>query len=65
MITPAKRPYFSHARINTWTNEDLTQTAGISIHKGADVVAHLTPDEAIELSNKLVDLAERINTQCS
>lgn len=60
MITPAKRPYFSHARIYGWDG-----TLGISIHKGADVVAHLTADEAIDLANNLVDLAERINTQCS
>lgn len=60
MTTPPDRPYFSHARIYAWDN-----TIGISIHKGAEVVAHLTPDEAIQLSNQLVDLAERINTQCS
>lgn len=64
MTTPAKRPYFSHVRLNNWTNEDHTKTLGIAVHKGADVVAHLTPDEAIQLSNQLVDLAERINTQC-
>ena len=60
MTTPSDRPYFSHARIYAWNG-----TLGIAVHKGADVVAHLTVDEAIELSNNLVDLAERINTQCS
>ena len=59
MTTPPPRPYFSHARIYAWNG-----TLGISIHKGADVVAHLTPDEAIELSNNLVDLAERIKPTC-
>lgn len=58
------RPYFSHLRLNNWTNDDLTKTLGIAFHKGADVVAHLTADEAIELSNNLVDLAERINPTC-
>ena len=55
MSTPSDRPYFSHARIYAWNG-----TLGIAFHKGADVVAHLTADEAIELSNRLVDLAERI-----
>ena len=58
-MTHGPRPFFSHARIYAWNG-----TLGIAVHKGADVVAHLTVDEAIELSNKLVDLAERINTQC-
>jgi hypothetical protein len=64
MTTPSKRPYFSHVRLNKWTNEDHTKTLGIAVHKGPKVVAHLTADEAIELSNNLVDLAERIQDQC-
>lgn len=52
------RPYISLTRPYRWLHQDGTETAGIALMAGPRVLAHLTPDEALNLSNQLVDLAE-------
>ena len=37
--------------------------AGIGLMRGYHLNAHLTPDEAITLANRLVDLAEQMQHQ--
>lgn len=54
------RPYLSKVHSWEWRDKDGNATPGIALRKGNYIVAHLTPGEAIDLSNRLVDLAERL-----
>lgn len=54
------RPYISRIKIAPWKHRDGTATPGIALRKGKHVTAHLTAQEAIELSNQLTDLAEQM-----
>lgn len=56
------RPYLSKVHSWEWRDKDGNATPGIVLRRGPRIVAHLTPGEAIQLSNRLVDLAERLET---
>lgn len=57
-----QRPYLN-VRIYTWKAPDRTLTPGIGLFRGRDIQGHLTYAEAIELSNRLVDLAETLEQE--
>lgn len=52
------RPYLSKIQPWHWKDQHGNTTPGILLRKGHRIVAHLTPGEAIQLSNQLVDLVE-------
>ena len=52
------RPHFSHVHAWQWKDRHGNATPGIALRKGRHVAAHLTPAEAIDLANRLVDLVE-------
>lgn len=47
----------------TWRDPDGTQTPGIAIRHYSRIAAHLTPAEAIQMADRLVDLAERVESR--
>ena len=57
-----RRPYISQLCPRDWHAPDGTTVNGIGLMAGRKLLAHLTPDEALKLSDRLVDLAERIRT---
>lgn len=54
------RPYLSKIYCWNWKDEQGNVTPGILLRKGKHVAAHLTATEAIQLANRLVDLAEQL-----
>lgn len=54
------RPHISRIRTYTYKSKDGLGTSGIGLFKGRELTAHLTPTEALDLANLLVDLAEKI-----
>ena len=52
------RPHLSKVHSWEWRDKDGNATPGIVLKHGNRIVAHLTPVEAIQLSNRLVDLVE-------
>lgn len=56
------RPYLSKVQPWHWKDQHGNTTPGIALRKGNYIAAHLTAAEAIQLSNRLVDLAERLET---
>lgn len=52
------RPYLSKVHHWHWKDRHGNTTPGIVLRHGPRIVAHLTPGEAIQLSNRLVDLVE-------
>lgn len=58
-----RRPYFKKVVRHTWTSAGLPDTPGIALIGLGGYSAHLTASEAIELSNRLVDLAETLEGQ--
>lgn len=59
MTPPTKRP---HVRIaaHTWLDADGNGTPGIALRHNKFVAAHLTPDQAMQMADQLVDLAEQV-----
>ena len=53
------RPHISRIRTYTYKSKDGSGTEGIGLFKGRELAVHLTPSEAIELANTLVDEAEK------
>lgn len=53
-----KRPHLSKVQRWYWKDRHGNSTPGIVLRQGHRIVAHLTPGEAIQLSNRLVDLVE-------
>lgn len=49
------RPYI-------WKSEDKTETPGIGLMHGLKVRAHLSPAEAYAMANRLVDIADSLET---
>ena len=58
-----RRPYFKKVILHTWTSAGPPDTPGIAFIGLGGFNAHLTASEAIELSNRLVDLAESLDTE--
>lgn len=55
------RPYLTKVHAWEWTNNQTgTKTPGIALRQGRRFVVHLTAGEAIQLANRLVDLAETL-----
>lgn len=44
----------------TWRDLDGSTTPGIALRHNKHVAAHLTPAEAMQMADRLVDLAERV-----
>lgn len=59
------RPYISKVYPRAWTDDQGNTTPGIALRRGRYMAAHLTAHEAIELANRLVDLAEELEQQHS
>lgn len=57
------RPYISSVRRRVWLLRSGGTIPGIALHAGPKLIAHLTPAEALSLSNQLTDLAERIEVE--
>ncbi|GAA1109967.1 hypothetical protein [Arthrobacter flavus] len=51
------RPYIK-ARPWTWRDRDGNQTPGVALMHGGSVKAHLTPNEARALADRLHDLTD-------
>lgn len=51
------------ARLWTWWSKSGKQTPGIGIFTERGLQGHLTVEQAINLSNKLIDLVERLEAQ--
>jgi hypothetical protein len=62
MTTQHRRPYFNKVIPHTWTRDGEPPTPGIALIGLGGYSAHLTPAEALELSNRLVDLAEALES---
>jgi hypothetical protein len=60
MTDKSRRPYFSKVVPQTWTKPGHPDTPGIAFIGLGGYSAHLTPAEAIELSNHIVDIAETL-----
>jgi len=58
-----KRPYLSKVHSWQWRDQHGNATPGIALRKGQHIAAHLTPAEAIDLANRLVDLTEELEAQ--
>jgi hypothetical protein len=54
-----KRPAIGRVRRWTWLNGEQ-RTPGVSLWKGGKLIAHMTPSEAYQLANKIVDETEKI-----
>jgi hypothetical protein len=63
MTSENRRPYFNKVIPYTWRKPGQPDTPGIALIGLGGFSAHLTPAEAIELSNHLVDLAERLEPE--
>ena len=46
-----------------WKHPNGSTTAGIGLFRGADLKAHLTPDQARAMADNLHDMADRIESQ--
>lgn len=53
------RPYISRIEPYYWM-DGSTRIDGIALRHGPRIIAHLKPEEALELSNRLVDLTEEL-----
>ncbi|MEV5052157.1 hypothetical protein [Arthrobacter sp. LAR12-1-1.1] len=53
------RPFIK-PRTYIWKAADRTQTPGIGLMHGGKIRAHLTPAEAYDLANRLVDMADHL-----
>lgn len=53
-----RRPFLEIRRY-TWKAKDGTETPGVALKFGNQIKAHLTPEEAIRMADKLVDLSEQ------
>lgn len=60
-----KRPHLSKVQRWYWKDQHGNSTPGIILRKGPHIAAHLTPAEAIDLSNRLVDLAEKMEMEAT
>lgn len=54
------RPYLSKVHTWYWKDQHGNSTPGVILRRGDKIVAHLKPEEALELSNRLVDLTEEL-----
>lgn len=52
------RRTYAYVRKWTWKHKDDTETPGIGIFQGRNLIAHLTPDEARAMADQLHDLAD-------
>lgn len=59
-MTYDQRPYIGAVRIQDWITKDKQRIRGIRIVGASGIAGHLTASEALELADKLVDLAERL-----
>ncbi|MGP5698501.1 hypothetical protein ACTXPA_06050 [Glutamicibacter arilaitensis] len=59
-MTYDQRPYIGAVRIQDWITKDKQRIRGIRIVGASGIAGHLTATEAINLADKLVDLAERL-----
>ncbi|WP_431710709.1 hypothetical protein [Glutamicibacter uratoxydans] len=56
-----RRPYIGRISKYCWTDKRTGErTPGIVLSGAHGLAAHLTADEAIQLADQLVDLAERL-----
>lgn len=53
-----KRPFLSIKRY-AWKDPDGTETPGVALKYGAQIKAHLTPEECRAMADKLHDLADQ------
>lgn len=60
-VTENRRPYLK-LMPHTWKAKDGTRTPGMALKYCGLVRAHLTPDEARTLADKLHDLADKQDT---
>lgn len=58
-----RRPYFKKVIRHNWTRAGQPDVPGIALIGLGGYSAHLTAAEAIELSNRLVDLAETLEQE--
>jgi hypothetical protein len=59
-----RRPYIGRIRRFNWLNQHTgNYVPGIGLWHGQRLMAHLTPLEAKQLADRLVDLAELIEEQ--
>lgn len=56
---PNFRPY-ARIRKHIWRDQNGQEVPGIALYHGERIVIHMTPAEALQIADKLVDLAERI-----
>ena len=59
MQQETRRRAYAYVRPWTWKHEDRTETPGVGIFRGRDLIAHLTPDEARTMADQLHDQADR------
>ncbi|MDR6623047.1 hypothetical protein [Sinomonas atrocyanea] len=57
------RPFIGKVRRYVWRTHEGACTDGIGLMSGPRILAHLTPDEALALSNELTDLAETLEAE--
>lgn len=58
MDTMNRRPFLT-VRPYTWRAPDGTRTAGVALKRGGLIRAHMTPDEARVMADKLHDIADQ------
>lgn len=60
------RPYIGKIRRFNWLSQHTgNHIPGIALWHGQRIIAHLTPVEAKQLADNLVDLAEQVEATCS
>lgn len=57
-----KRPFLKIKR-RAWAHQDGTTTPGLVLHQAGKVYAHLTPEEARTLADKLHDYADHLEQE--
>jgi hypothetical protein len=60
-IRPERPQYVLRATEYTWHDRDGTPTPGVGLFVDHSIVQHLTPEQAIQLADQLVDAAETIS----
>ncbi|MDR7081444.1 hypothetical protein J2X01_000721 [Arthrobacter ginsengisoli] len=58
-----RRPYFAKVIAHDWATPGRPSTPGIAFIGRGGLSAHLTPAEAISLSNHIVDLVESLEKE--
>jgi len=53
----------ARARTYTWLDRDGTRTRGVALKHRDKILAHMTPEEARALADRLHDLADRLDTE--